>query len=127
MGGLNQFMITFGIMIASLFGLGVVNHSPAYPIVWRLIMGFPALVSITQLILLIFVFKFDSPLFDKKAFILFPSDDSDLTFSVATLDPTPKNKVLEGPKNFLGLLRTPYRGAFIVGCTLAMLQQLTGT
>lgn len=90
MGGLNQFMITFGIMIASLFGLGVVNHSPAYPIVWRLIMGFPALVSITQLILLIFVFKFDSPLFDKEAFILFPSDDSDLTFSVATLDPTPK-------------------------------------
>ena len=65
-GGMNQFMITLGIMIASIFGFVVGEHkTPSYPYIWRLLMGFPIFIGLIQLWLLIVIFKSESPWYYK--------------------------------------------------------------
>ena len=145
-GGMNQFMITFGIMTASIFGFLVgEDDNLSYPYISRLLMGFPISVSIIQSWLLIYVFKSESPLFYKikchkrkeiEAFKLIYenpdlafkclSNEDSLSISLTTIDPYLKLKVLIDPKRFIDLFKPPFRRAFLVGCFLWILQQLTG-
>ena len=135
-GGINQFMITFGIMIASIFGVivGKQANELSYGIVWRFLMGFPVFVSIAQVALLLFIFKSESPLYYKvhmkkkdeiDAFRLiyknpdlafkYLSNEDSLSMSFSTIEPKHKMQILNGPDNFSDLLRPPFKYAFFVG------------
>ena len=140
-------MVTFGIMIASIIGFAVPRHDNSlYWLYWIILMGFPVLISIAQLLLLIFVFKSESPLFYKwngqleeeeheaikliyrdadEAMKILSHEDS-LMISIKSFDYDHKLKVLEGPKNFRDLLKNPFRPAFIIGWIVAVITQLTG-
>ena len=131
-------MITFGIMIASIFGVVVGNHdSPSYEFVWRLLMGFPIVISIIQSLLLLFIFKSESPLFYKiklqqnneiSAFKLiyknpqlafkYLSNEDSLSMSVSSVDPKQRMQILKDPRRFIDLFKPQFRSAFLVGCTL---------
>ena len=145
-GGMNQFMITFGIMTASIFGFLVgEDDNLSYPYISRLLMGFPISICIIQSWLLIYVFKSESPLFYKikchkrkkiEAFKLIYenldlalkclSNEDSFSISLTTIDPYLKLKVLIDPERFIDLFKPPFRRAFLVGCFLWILQQLTG-
>ena len=72
LGSLHQMMICLGVLAATLFGLAVpqvTDHNAPqeeYDKInnnwtWRLILAFPLLISLLQLLLIFIIYKFDSP------------------------------------------------------------------
>ena len=124
--------------LASIFGVIVGDYnSPSYQFVWRLLMGFPIVISIIQSLLLLFIFKSESPLFYKiklqqnneiSAFKLiyknpqlafkYLSNEDSLSMSVSSVDPKQRMQILKDPKRFIDLFKPQFRSAFLVGCTL---------
>ena len=137
-------MVTFGIMISSIIGFAVPHSTdPIYGFLWRVLMGFPIFASITQLLLLLFVFKSESPIFyklkgnideehdaikliykDPNNAVKILSNEDSLMVSIRSMEYDHKLKVLDEPPRFIDLLKNPYRPAFIVGWIVAVLTQL---
>ena len=64
LGTLNQFMASFGVMIANSLAFMVPykeNLTDSNFEIWRVVFVFPAIISILQLLLLLFVFRLDTP------------------------------------------------------------------
>mmetsp|Transcript_17593 Transcript_17593/g.15506 ORF Transcript_17593/g.15506 Transcript_17593/m.15506 type:complete len:486 (+) Transcript_17593:14-1471(+) len=142
MGALNQFMVTFGIMISYFFGfLAPIkyikgqedNIDPAIFTTqsWRIVFIIPAFIALFQTIMLLLVFKHDTPTYYKQKGrkdlieqidkLIYKEKDSEINTSVSMLSNGDNGKVpisqLCGPM---------YRKAFVLVCTLALFSQLTG-
>lgn len=146
MGAINQFMVTFGIMVAYMFGFlapfeflkGVDpvdgNRNPAVydTQAWRIVFIIPAFVAVIQSLLVLFVFRYDTPKFykqngqdeivEKIDQLIYKEKGGEINQSI--LNKTPNEKEEKVPVS--ALFSKKYRGAFIVGCLLAIFQQLTG-
>mmetsp|Transcript_18798 Transcript_18798/g.21610 ORF Transcript_18798/g.21610 Transcript_18798/m.21610 type:complete len:130 (+) Transcript_18798:392-781(+) len=129
-------MITFGIMFTSIVGFLVDGCDKSFynEFIWRLLMGFPLVISLIQLYFLLFKFKLESPIFynqngnkvlELKAVELiyvnaravlkeFERDELEAT-SIISQDQNQKVNALGDPKRLIDLLKNPYRGAFLVG------------
>lgn len=65
-GSCHQLFVTFAIVITSIIGLVLPEGSPhelQQSMSWRLAFGFPAILSAIQVLLIIFVFTDDSPVY----------------------------------------------------------------
>ena len=147
MGALNQFMVTAGIMVAYFFGFGVPfeflkgvdpeiegnrNQEVYDTHFWRVVFIIPAGIAILQSLFVLFIFRYDTP----KYYSQKGDDESaqkveDLIYKEHTTDinvsqNTPEKKEKEEKVPISALLTSKYRGAFIIGCALALCQQLTG-
>lgn len=157
---INLFMVTFGIMIISILGFAVPNkvgdeNRSQYLVVKIILMGvIPALLSILQICLLLFVFKLESPVFYKEKNMNPRSADKNMELrSLECIYENPRkamklfnlpvnatvsidtaygyisnsdSNIIQGPRELYRLLAPPYRRAFLIGCVIAMMQQLTG-
>ena len=65
LGIINQFMVCFGILLSYIVGIIFVpypgNLEKANSKIWRLVFGFPLIFIVIQVLLLLFVFRLDSP------------------------------------------------------------------
>jgi sugar porter (SP) family MFS transporter len=143
MGALSQFMVTAGIMIAYIFGYlapiryiknegETVNPDVFTTQSWRIVFIMPAVFALIQSLLVLFIFRYDTPKYykqngksdmvEKIELLIYKEQDSDINHSMLT-----SNNQTSDQKVPVSALCTPkYRMAFIVGCSLALFQQLTG-
>eukprot|EP01067_Filipodium_phascolosomae_P006206 Filipodium_phascolosomae@DN447_c0_g1_i1.p1 len=144
LGAINQFQVCFGIMIACLWGFLVpfeklkgqttLNPEALSTQIWRIIFACPAVFSALQIVLLLLVFKHDTPKFykqkgnieaaDRVNDLIYPDREDEMNKPV--LDEEDRE---EAPVKKVSLAEhfTPrYRMAFFVGIALSLFQQLTG-
>ncbi|CAI2367973.1 unnamed protein product [Moneuplotes crassus] len=138
-GGLNQVMVTVGIMVGYFFGflaplkLDLENNpNPTVKTTnsWRFVFMIPAFVAIIQSLLLIIVFTDDTPKYYRligkerhaRRIELLTNPDFNERDLILTKEVRSQEQKVSICKNF-----DPYhRKAFIIGCVLAVFQQLTG-
>lgn len=146
MGAINQFMVTAGIMVAYIMGFmapfeylkGVDplpenrNESVYTTQSWRIIFIIPAAIAVLQSLLVLFVFRYDTPKYYRQnekhkeveavEALIYKEKQTEINRSM--LENSNNNQNQKVP---ISALFTPrYRKAFIVGCLLAIFQQLTG-
>mmetsp|Transcript_5238 Transcript_5238/g.6216 ORF Transcript_5238/g.6216 Transcript_5238/m.6216 type:complete len:491 (+) Transcript_5238:21-1493(+) len=157
LGAINQFMVTAGIMIADILGFAVpyaqkegeinINGEVYTSQVWRIVFAIPGGIAIIQTILLLLIFRYDTPKFYKQnqKYDMASKVDSLIYKSEASsgdekkpdsfdLGNTPISGKAAGDGEqertekvpVLANLSPRYRTAFAVGCLLALFQQLTG-
>lgn len=137
-GAFNQFMITFGIMVAAILGMAVPDynkHPVSYQLTWRFLFAGPIVFGAIQVTLLMVYFKKDSPTYYKinknyveemetywliysnprSTIIRFTRDDEYSSSSITTMDADEKIKTIDEPPSVFDLFRPPYRKALIVG------------
>lgn len=144
LGSLSQIMVTIGIMIAYILGFLVpiryiknegetLNPDRLTTKSWRIIFTIPAVISIIQTILLLAIFRYDTPKFYKQI------GDNSMHQKVeqiiykekASEEEEGRQLRTEDHKNerkvtLSELFSRKYRAAFFIGCCLAMFQQLSG-
>ena len=140
-GMMSQFMITFGILLSFLVSFIAVPLQDADNFDknqgWRIVFGFPVLLSLLQVPLLLFVFRLDSPKFyevkgrqdmvnkcnkaifkDSDAVINEKDGDEGEPLTDHSADTSASNL---GQK-WADLLLPKFRYALFVGCSLSMIQ-----
>eukprot|EP00343_Euplotes_focardii_P011976 CAMPEP_0205831238 /NCGR_PEP_ID=MMETSP0206-20130828/43480_1 /ASSEMBLY_ACC=CAM_ASM_000279 /TAXON_ID=36767 /ORGANISM="Euplotes focardii, Strain TN1" /LENGTH=386 /DNA_ID=CAMNT_0053135683 /DNA_START=299 /DNA_END=1459 /DNA_ORIENTATION=+ len=143
LGSLNQFMCTVGIMVGYIFGFmvpirylkggNVTNPEVFDTQSWRIIFAFPVMVATIQSILMIAYFRYDTPKFymqrgeehmarrvEREIY-----GDDNLPEEVQEINKTGSDDKAS-VATFKQLFTDKYKMALIVGCLLAMFQQLTG-
>ena len=147
LGTLNQFNAVAGILVANSLSFLVPypqNFEAGTLTIWRLLFAFPALIALLQLLLLIFVFKLDTPKYYKniddltshreimsKIYTTNRSDASLIgTAPVDITDKAPLNgsnqHKNENEKSLSDLFSPRFRMALFVGVCLSAFHQLTG-
>mmetsp|Transcript_17677 Transcript_17677/g.15591 ORF Transcript_17677/g.15591 Transcript_17677/m.15591 type:complete len:207 (+) Transcript_17677:416-1036(+) len=139
MGALNQFMVTFGIMIAYFLGFTApvkyvqfkgesLNPQILTTQSWRIVFIVPAILAIIQSLLLIFIFKYDTPKYYKQQ----GRRDMIKTVNKAIYTRSELDESIEEEDiheeyvPISKLLEPQYIKAFIAGCILALFIQLSG-
>lgn len=145
LGAINQFMVTFGIMVADTLGYIIPyeylddGKSPPTPNpdildseVWRVIFIIPAIVAGFQFLVFLFIFRLDTPKYYKQKGQdkmveqveerIYTSRGSEINRSILSNEGAKE----KGEVPFKALFTPRYRKAFIAGCLLAVFQQLTG-
>lgn len=145
MGAINQFMVTAGIMIADILGFIIpykyikgkgdkdINNEIYSTKIWRLIFIIPLILAVLQTILVLFVFRNDTPKYYKQKRMKDAVERVDALI-YAEKDSELNRSYLEDNGNDKGNQSVPlkahcsekYRKAFMIGCILACFQQLTG-
>lgn len=132
LGGINQFMIAFSIMIAGVLGFYVPLKGDVYlrkySNIWIYIFLVPVILSLLQWALLLFVFKYDTPAFYTKM------NQKELFHSVNKLiykgynsnSNTNSSSVIAKEEKYSDLFSYPYFKAFAIGWSLSFMQGLTG-
>mmetsp|Transcript_32703 Transcript_32703/g.28971 ORF Transcript_32703/g.28971 Transcript_32703/m.28971 type:complete len:477 (-) Transcript_32703:66-1496(-) len=144
LGSLSQFMVTVGIMIAYLFGFlvpirylkdeGETPNPEIYTTqVWRIVFIIPAAISVIQSILLLLIFRFDTPKFYRQnGNESMAAKVEELIYTSKPIEESEDEQMIEKEdeveqKVSLSQLLTPkYRIALIIGCFTAFFQQMTG-
>lgn len=146
MGGINQFMVTAGIMAAYFMGFaapyeflkgvdpdtGDRNGAVYTTQSWRIVFIIPAGIAIIQSLLVLFVFRHDTPKYylqnekekevESVEALIYIEKDTEINRSMIESNNNKQNQKVP-----ISALFTPrYRKAFIIGCLLAVFQQLTG-
>lgn len=133
LGAMNQIMITLGILWSSIAGFFVPITTDEQILrndhTWQLLFLVPAVVSVIQVSLLVFVFSYDSPTFyhqinktnkyHKILSIIYPNTDLDEPEHQRPLKSIEKD-------TYCSLLNPSKRNAFMLGWGLSLTQQLTG-
>ena len=129
-GAFNQFMITAGIMVASIFGLLSGSHS--IELTYRLVFSFPLLLITIQVFLLLCYFQNESPeYYDDMRMVHEQLSTYKLIYQNS------KNSICQNidDENFASgsisdlddnAFKTMNPKSLLIGITLAFLQQLTG-
>ena len=132
---LNQVMVVLGSITSFIFGIFVPlkdDIDAETSDVWRFIFAFPSCVAFLQICLLLFIFKYDSPIF-----YLINKDKNNYdkviqkiyrTHTIDNESIIPHDKCNKDIKDIAWseILSTKYRYALIVGLTLSVAQQATG-
>lgn len=143
-GALNQFMCTLGILVIACLGIPIPDdlttlNKDDFLVAnyWRVCWGLPIIFSLIQVVSMILIFKYETPIVLKET----NKEDSlvELLKKMYIQEHVEMRlqEVTEaaGGENSGPVVQTTYsetfcdpnlRGAAFVGCTLAMLQQLTG-
>lgn len=133
MGSLFQFFINIGILIAFLMGLRLPEESDDYDTTdqwWKFVFLFPIITCMIRMVLLLFVFRFDTPFNSKKRGkeqeMLFVLEKiykkSHIEEAAITLENKFSNNKNEGYKE----LFTKYKKRTLVGLFLMVTQQFSG-
>jgi sugar porter (SP) family MFS transporter len=141
MGAINQFMVTAGIMVADILGFvvpysvtkdDILNVDILTTKVWRAIFIVPACLAVIQSLLILFVFRNDTPKFYKQKRLMEEAErveeliyhERGTDINKSNIDDTETDDSQKVP--LAAHCSDRYRTAFIVGCVLAIFQQLTG-
>lgn len=141
MGAINQFMCCVGIMIADILGFIIpyeykkgeieVNKELLTSKTWRIIFAIPLCLAILQSLLVLLIFRNDTPKFytqkgdhesvERVNQLIYKGRETELNNSVV------KSSEESAPRVSLKAhCGSKYRNAFIIGNLLSMFQQLTG-
>lgn len=151
LGTLNQFNAVTGILVANSLSFLVPypqNFEAGTLKIWRLLFAFPALIALLQLLLLIFVFKLDTPNYYKslddmdshdkiisKIYAYKSSSDpltdasQERSIEERGLLPNPQiinHSAIDTEKTLSDLVSPRFRMALFIGVCLSMFHQLTG-
>jgi len=135
-GTFTQVAVSVGILIAYLFGLNVpVEQDYTVNMVWwRFMFSFGILLAVVRSLLLLFVFRFETPKFLlyhrneetalKVLAKIYHEDQVQEQFSL--LQKEKENASKSGQIGYLDLFSHQYRSRFIIGCLLSIFQQIIG-
>ena len=136
LGMSNQGMVVFGGILAKLFGLIVPLKGDDDILTsdnWKLIFAFPGIISFIQLLLILFIFRFDSPTYylmhhDLQKYSLINSkiyNKSEGDFSVVCVQDG-WGQSNSDKNSWLNQFSISNRKTLIIGWVLSLFQQATG-
>ena len=136
MGAITDFMINFGVFISFLISLNIpdaatIRADPENQYWWRFVFGFPIITCIFRSLVLLFIYRFDTPLFlisngkdEETKFIIKKLYHEEFVEQIYKEYKAKIDKCQE--VSFKELLGTQYRRRLLTGILLGMFQHFSG-
>ena len=137
-GSFIQLQCCIGSLVAYAFGFLLPTVSAEVQVEetssWRLILGFPIVISLIRLFVLFNIVNFETPSYllsvkrdeDAKRALAHFYTGSTIMEEYDTLKKASEGEIRQGPMKYSSLLRPQYRSRFLIACFVSLLQQFTG-